>query len=107
MIDSEIIFKTPARVRDEKGVWKTNGEDQRTVLARVDSVTRAEFFSGGQNGFRPELVFTVAAVEYRGEAECDFADSAYSIYRTYHVPGTDYLELYVQRKVGVNNGKGS
>lgn len=104
MIDTEITFKTPTRAQDANGVWRETGLQDRTVLAQKDSVTRAEFFGGGQNGFRPEMVFTVAAVEYRGEAECIYAGRAYSIYRTYHVPGTDYMELYVQKKAGVNNG---
>lgn len=104
MVDTEITFKTPTRTQDANGVWRETGLQDRVVLAQMDSVTRAEFFSGGQNGFRPELVFTVAAVEYQGEAECTHAGRAYSIYRTYHVPGTDYLELYAQKKVGVNHG---
>lgn len=104
MVDTEITFRTPTRAKDANAVWRETGVEERVVLARMDSVSRNEFFSGGQNGLRPEMVFTVAAVEYRGEAECVHAGRAYSIYRTYNVPGTDDLELYVQKKVGVNNG---
>ena len=34
---------------------------------------------------------------------CEYEGKPYAIYRTYRVPDTDMLELYVQRKVGVNN----
>lgn len=104
MVDTEIILRTPVRVQDENGVWRDGDVTEHAVLAQVGSVTRSEFFGGGQNGLRPELVFTVFADEYRGEKECAHGGAAYSIYRTFHVPGTDYLELYVQRKAGVVNG---
>lgn len=104
MIDTLITFVTSDRYQDENGVWRTGSPVTRQVLAQVDSVTRDEFFRGGQNGLKPEFRFTVFWSEYHGERECDYMGTLYSIYRTYREPGSDYLELYVERKAGVNNG---
>lgn len=102
MVDTEITLIRPTeRYQDAEGVWRDRGETERTILARMDDVTRAEFFSAGQSGMRPELRFTVNPIEYEGERICDWNGARYAIYRTYHVPGTDDLELYVQREAGV------
>lgn len=74
----------------------------RQVFAKVESVTRAEFYNGGRNGLNPEFKFTVFAADYEGEVVCQYHDKQYSIYRTSHVSSTDYLELYVQREGGTN-----
>ena len=105
MIDTTLRLISPAtRVQDEDGIWRTVGETAREILAQEDSIGRSEFFAAGQSGFRPERRFTVFAGEYRGEAACEYGGTRYAIYRTYHVPGTDYLELYAQREGGVHNG---
>ena len=105
MVDTTIKLITPGtRYQDDYGIWRSGEKVEREILAQVASVGRREFFSGGEAGFKPEYQFTVFAAEYQGEAECEYGGNAYSIYRTYHVPGTDYLELYVQHKVGVANG---
>lgn len=103
MVDTEITLIKPAgRVQDETGVWRTTEPEERTILARVDDVSRAEFFAAGQGGLRAEFRFLVNPVEYEGEDVCVYAGRRYAIYRTYHVPGSDELELYVQREVGVH-----
>lgn len=103
MVDTEITLIKPAgRVQDETGVWRTTEPEERTILARVDDVSRAEFFAAGQSGMRAEFRFLVNPVEYAGEDVCAYAGRRYAIYRTYHVPGSDELELYVQREVGVH-----
>mgnify|MGYP006992127844 FL=1 len=102
MVDTEITLIKPAgREQDTTGVWRTTEPESRTILARMDDVSRAEFFAAGQGGMRAEFRFIVAPIEYEGEAVCEWAGKRYAIYRTYHVPGTDDLELYVQREVGV------
>lgn len=105
MIDTTItLIGSPTRTQDENGVWRTSAQRITEVFARVDSVGRNEFYAAGQAGFSPEYRFTVFAGEYRGESACDYDGRRYAIYRTYHVPGTDYMELYVQREAGVHNG---
>lgn len=106
MVDSTIILITPSqRYQDDDGVWRTRKQSKREILARVSSVDRREFFAGGEAGFRPEYQFTVFAAEYHEEALCEYEGKTYAVYRTYHVPGTDYLEIYVQRKVGITDGE--
>lgn len=105
MVDTTIILITDEeQYQDEDGVWRTRDNARREIFARVESVGRLEFFSGGQAGFRPDYQFTVFAAEYQGEELCEYNGAMYSIYRSYHVPGTDSLELYVHRKVGTANG---
>lgn len=103
MVDTTIKLISPAsRYQDAEGVWRTSAPEVREIFAQVGSVNRAEFFSGGQAGMRPEYMFTVFAGEYHDEAVCEYNGKRYAIYRTYYVPGTDYLELYAQREVGVH-----
>lgn len=105
MLDTTITFITPGtRTQDADGIWRDGTPTERDIFARMESVSRGEFFSGGQSGFRPEMLFTIFQAEYQGEDELTWNGSAYSIYRTYNVPGTDDLELYVQKKVGVFRG---
>ena len=106
MVDTEITLIRPAsREQDENGVWRDTGEEAHTILARMDDITRAEFYAAGQYGMRPDFRFIVNPVEYQGETICAWNGRRYAIYRTYHVPGTDDLELYVQREAGVTGGE--
>lgn len=106
MVDTMLtLVKPAAREQDAFGVWRTTAPVEREVFARMDDVSRNEFFSGGQAGMRPELRFRIAPVEYEGEIVCIHAGTRYAVYRTYHDPGTDELELYVQREVGVHGAQ--
>lgn len=104
--DTEITLIRPAgREQDENGVWRDTGETRRPgILARRDDVSRSEFSAAGQAGMRPQFRFIVNPIEYEGEAICEWNGQRYAIYRSYHVPGTDDLELYVQREAGVTRG---
>lgn len=103
MTDTTITLIKPAqRYQDADGVWRTRQETRREIFARLSSVDRGEFFAAGQNGLRPEFRFIVFTGEYAGETLCEYNGAQYAIYRTYQEPGTDDLELYVQRKAGVN-----
>ena len=105
MVDTVIKLIAPAcRYQDEKGIWRTGKQSEREIFARESSVGMREFFAAGEAGIRAEHQFMVFAAEYHGEETCVYDGVTYAIYRTYHVPGTDMLELYVKRKVGVNNG---
>lgn len=106
MVDTTIKLITDAeQYQDDYGIWRTREQTKREIYARVSSIDRREFFSAGESGFKPEYKFTVFMAEYHGEALCEYEDKTYAIYRSYHVPGTDDLELYVQQKVGVSNGE--
>lgn len=91
------------RQQDNNGVWRDDVRTATEVFCQVDSVTRAEFFAGGENGLRPEYRFTLFFGDYSGETEVEYNGVVYSIYRTYYGRG-DTVELYAERKVGVANG---
>lgn len=88
--------------RDAYGVMRAV-ETSREVFCQVDSVTRQEFFEGGRNGLNPELRFTLFAYDYDGETVIEYNGQRYGVYRTF-VSRTDSVELYAERKGGVNRG---
>ena len=45
---------------------------EKTIFARVESVSAAEFFNAGQNGLKPDYRFLVNAWEYSDEPEAVF-----------------------------------
>ena len=91
------------RTQDEFGVWRSTPSERR-VFCSVDSVTRDEYFEGGRNGRNPEYRITMFFGDYNGENTVVYNGTAYGVYRTYHAK-TDELELYVERKGGVNRGE--
>ena len=85
---------------DSYGVRRPT-RSERKVFAQVNSVSRSEFFEGGRNGLKPELVFTMFFGDYKGESIIMYKSTAYSIYRTY-LGRNDTIELYAQRRDGIN-----
>ena len=99
-----ITLVSETRTQDAYGVWRP-AQTTRDVYAQVDSVTRSEFFEGGRNGLNPEYVFRMFQGAYKGEKICVYCGTAYSIYRTYNARN-DTIELYAERKEGVNLSEG-
>ena len=89
------------KYQDDEGVWREGEEIRRKCYAQINSVTGSEFFEGGRNGLNPELRFTVFAYDYHGEEIVEYNGNLYGVYRTYF-SRTDILELYTERKGGVN-----
>lgn len=89
--------------QDDFGVWR-EATTERDVFCSVESVTRAEYFEGGKNGLVPELKFVVFFDDYQNEKTVVYNGEAYGIYRTYRAK-TDRLELYAERKGGVNRAE--
>lgn len=100
-MDSVLTLLQSTKQQNEYGVWETTSVE-RDIFCKVESVTRAEFYDGGRNGLNPEFQFTVFHGDYNGEIVCRYEGKQYGIYRTYRVPGTDYMELYAERKGGTN-----
>ena len=73
-------------------------ESVREIYCEVDSVSQTEFYSAANTELQPEYRFTVFFGDYDGEDVCKYNGNRYAIYRTYR--SGDYLELYVERKVG-------
>ena len=85
----------------------TPGEpDYFECFCQIHSVMRQEFFDAGRNGLNPAFMITMFHGDYNGESLLEYEGKIYSIYRTFIVPGTDYIELYVERQGG-SNGKES
>lgn len=99
-MDSVITLVSEPNTQNDKGVWG-NTPSSRQVFCKVSSITRTEFFEAGRIGLNPELVFTMFAADYEDEKTLVYEGKPFGIYRTYHVPGTDYIELYAERKGGV------
>ena len=78
-------------------------ETPRQVFCKVRSVTRSEFYSGGQAGINPAYVLELFMGDYNGEKLCSFHNAKYAIYRTYNRLDDDVVELYIEEKVGVTD----
>ena len=86
--------------QDDYGVWQKT-RTEKDVYCSVNSVSASEYFEGGRNGFNPEYRITMFFGDYNGEDEILYNGKAYGVYRTYRAK-TDVLELYVEKKGGVN-----
>ena len=86
--------------QDAYGVSKPT-ETSRTVFCSVRSVSASEFFDGGRNGLNPDFQISMFAPDYNGERTIEFEGKRYGVYRTYK-QRNDIIELYVERKGGVN-----
>lgn len=109
-MDTVIRLLGPAGYEeDAAGIRRPVPGVGREVFARVFSVTRAEFFEAGRAGYKPELVFSVWAGDYSGEGVIDYNGASYAVYRTFRRQegdGSDYIELYAERKAGTD-GEGN
>lgn len=74
----------------------------REVFAIKHDITRAEYFGAGRNGLNPEFMVTVFHGDYAGERTAQYGGQQYSIYRSYRPEGSDYVELYLERRGGTN-----
>lgn len=102
-MDTVIELLTSTLAIDDYGVQRQTLVANE-IFARVASVTRSEFFEAGRAGLNPEMMFEIFHGDYDGQTLIRWNGKTYAVYRTYHIPGTDYLELYVQREGG-SNGK--
>ncbi len=80
-----------------------DGEIRLELPVSVESVTRREWMDAGRNGLNAEKMLKTAAVNYAGEREIEYEGVRYAIYRTYNPPASDEIELYLQRKAGVQS----
>ena len=77
---------------------ETVRETETTVLCEVNSITQSEFFAAANTELHPEYKFTVFFGDYNSEEIVVFHDQRYAVYRAYR--SGDYMELYVERKIG-------
>lgn len=98
-MDGTVILVGQTYTKDSIG-QQIATETQTEVLCTVQSVTRQEWRSAGQNGIPAELVIVTAAVNYSGERIAIINGNRRAIYRAYQPPDSDDIELYLQAEVG-------
>lgn len=99
LLSYETVEDAAGFVDDENTI-----ESAVEVWCKVASVSGKEIATFGQNDIKPALKITLWADEY-AEQETVIVDGlAYGVYRTYR-PGQDEVELYLERKGGVNYGE--
>lgn len=86
---------------DNLGQRIPDGETRVEIYVIIESVNRREWMDAGRNGFNPEIKLKTAAINYSGEREIEVDGTRYSVYRTYNPPASDEVELYLERKAGV------
>lgn len=74
-------------------------EIQRSIWAHIQSVSKSEWFQGGQNGLQPSLVVDTNIANYQNEKTAIVHGKRYTIYRTYFSDQTDTIELYLEEQV--------
>lgn len=89
------------RTQDDYGNMVPTKELRR-VFCRIESIDRTEHFEAGRNGLNPSMKFVIFQGDYNGEETIIHQDKTYSVYRTYRIPGSDYIEMYVEKKGGVH-----
>ncbi len=99
MIDTSLILCTPLTgVKDEYGNPAT-GFEEREILAQQGEVYRSEFYEASRAGFKPEITFSVARIDYKGEKVVKYGNSYYVVIRTTGNPDSDYLTLICESRV--------
>lgn len=83
---------------------QTSTTTSRTVFCDLQSVTRSEWTAAGEMGHNASMVAIMFAPDYNGEEICKMGDEIYSIYRTYYDMRFETVELYLEKKVGDNDG---
>ena len=76
-------------------------ETERVVFGHFRSVSRREWFDAGANDINAEIVVTIYDFEYQDETIAEIGDIRYGVYRTYRLPNSDMIELYLEKKGGV------
>lgn len=63
------------------------------------SITRAEFNSAGNQGFKPDIMLIIDADSYDNEKYVDYYEKRYNIYKTFQ-RSDGFLEIYCEVKTG-------
>lgn len=98
-MDELITLVKQETVQLETGAMDVK-ETFREVWATLTSVYRQEFLEAGRDGLNLELVATTPLVNYQGEQSAVVRGIRYGVYRTYMVPNSDMIEIYLEGKAG-------
>lgn len=99
-MDQSVAFYLVAKTQEQNELGQYIEETTlRHCYGQIGSVSMTEFYSAGQNGFKPEYRITMFGPDYEGEDELILDGQPYFIYRTYR-PRNDKVELYIERRAG-------
>ena len=96
--DVPIVLIKEAYTQDALGVPVVS-ESSVELVAKITSVSAAEWFEGGRAGLNPEFRAEIYAAEYEGQKILEKDGVRYAIYRTYQ-KNIDRIELYCELKKG-------
>ena len=103
-MDGVAILIKQTIAKDALNQYVPSSDSEREIFVEEKSITRSEWATAGKNGYNPDILLTTARVNYCGESEVKYNGTRYSIYRTYCPPNSDDIELYLEKKAGVQNG---
>ena len=100
-VQNELLEQVPGTP-----IWSERyGEERTEIFGEAESVSRTEWYEGGREGMKPEIVFVTPSVNYNGQQEAEFCGRRYRIYRTYRRKAAEETELYLEEQAGVAHGK--
>lgn len=100
LYNTTIQLITETHSIDDKGDTVTT-QVRRKVYADKQSVRQSEHYEAAATGLRPELMFVIRAIDYKGEPKIEHGGKQYTITRTYCTK-SEFVELVCQGVV--NNG---
>lgn len=101
------IFLVPTQIeKDSIGNQKEIFGEPRKILADRKSVRQTEFYQAATTDFKPEMVFTVWAHEYKAEKYLRYQNQLFSIIRTFEKDFRE-LELVCEVKISDKNKRQS
>ena len=97
MYNHELTLIKQVVAEDELGN-QTTIEEEKTLLCKLQSIGRNEFYSASTAGLKPEKIFVIHGYEYNYESLIEFEGKRYSVIRTY-ANDFEEMELVCERKV--------
>lgn len=97
MYNHELTLIKQIEIEDELGN-QIYEEKLTTVLCKLQSIGRNEFYSASTAGLKPEKIFVIHGYEYNYESLIEFEGKRYSVIRTY-ANDFEEMELVCERKV--------
>lgn len=89
----ELITITP--ITDEIGQEIGEETSYTEVFAEKNGIARTEFFTAGQQGIKPALMFKIREIDYNDTASLRYNGKIYTIYRVYPTKN-EMIELYCE-----------
>lgn len=98
MYNHELTLIKNGYTEDELGN-QIPSDEETTILCKLKSVSRNEFYNASIANLKPEKVFIVHGYEYNNETLIEFEGEKYTVIRTY-ANDFEEIELVCERKVG-------